>query len=176
MASVAAASTISAPWHVLWTRSHFEDIVSDQLTAKGFHPFVPKVECWTFRRGARSVVRLPLFASYVFLNDVLDKPRHVEVRKTRGLVGILGEGWDRPAAVPGEEVEAIRRIAESGLPARPHPYLREGRRVRIAAGPLADVEGVLLRVRLDKGLVVVSVSLLQRSVAVEIDCTRVVPV
>jgi transcription antitermination factor NusG len=172
---VISVEATRAPWHVIWTHSHFEDLVGEQLVAKGFHPFVPKVDAWTRRGGARQIKRVPLFASYLFLNDALDKPRHVEVRKTRGLVDVLGESWDRPATVPDAEIEAIRRITDSGLTAMPHPYLREGRRVRIAAGPLADVEGILVKVRPDKGLVVVSVNLLQRSVAVEVDCTRVVP-
>jgi transcription antitermination factor NusG len=63
----------------------------------------------------------------------------------------------------------------SRLPALAHPYLKEGRRVRIVRGPLAGVEGILASARLDKGLLVLSVDLLQRSVAVEVDCTQVVP-
>jgi transcription antitermination factor NusG len=58
----------------------------------------------------------------------------------------------------------------------PHPYLRHGHRVRIIDGPLMDVEGVLLRLNATKGVLVLSVNLLQRSVAVEVDCTRVAPV
>ena len=164
----------AAPWHVVWTHSNSEDLVSGQLAAAGFHPFVPKIEQWTRRNGSRRAVRVPLFAGYLFLNDGLDKTRHVEVRKARGVVAILGEGWDRPAAVPGVEIEAIRKVVDTRVPAFAHPYLKEGRRVRIEAGPLAGVEGILVRFRPDKGLVVLSVDLLQRSVAVEVDCTHVV--
>lgn len=163
-----------APWHVLWTHSHCEDLVAGQLSAAGFHPFVPRVESWTRRNGARRAVRVPLFPGYLFLNDALDKTRHVEARKARGVVAILGEGWERPAVVPETEIEAIRKVADGRVPALLHPYLREGRRVRIAAGPLAGVEGILVRIRPDKGLLVLSVDLLQRSVAVEVDCTQVV--
>ncbi|PYQ38628.1 MAG: hypothetical protein DMF77_23610 [Acidobacteria bacterium] len=98
----------------------------------------------------------------------------MEVRKARGVVAILGEGWERPAVVPEAEMEAIQKLVDARVPALLHPYLKEGRRVRIAAGPLAGVEGILVRVRSDKGLVVLSVDLLQRSVAVEVDCTHVV--
>ena len=76
--------------------------------------------------------------------------------------------------VPHAEMDSIRKLVDAGMPALLHPYLKEGRRVRIAEGPLAGVEGVLLKIRLDKGLVVLSVDLLQRSVAVEVDCTQVV--
>jgi transcription antitermination factor NusG len=121
------------------------------------------------------MVTVPLFPGYLFLNDALDKARHVEVRKARGVVSILGDGWDRPAVIPDAEMDAIRKIVEARVPAFAHPYLREGNRVRIEEGPLAGVEGVLVRVRPDKGLLVLSVDMLQRSVAVEVDCTQVVP-
>lgn len=165
---------MGAPWHVLWTHSNCEDLVGGQLRAAGFHPFVPRVESWARRNGSRRAVRVPLFPGYVFLNDALDKARHVEVRKARGVVAVLGEGWERPAVVPEGEIEAIRKLADARVPAFLHPYLKEGRRVRIESGPLAGVEGILLRVRPDKGLLVLSVELLQRSVAVEVDCTQVV--
>lgn len=169
------AGPVPAPWHVLWTHSRCEDLVHDQLVALGLHPFVPKIEAWSHRGGGRRRTRVQLFPGYLFLNDVLDKARHVEVRKARGLVGVLGERWDRPAVVPPAEIEAIRALVDSRLPALAHPYLKEGRRVRIVRGPLAGVEGILASARLDKGLIVLSVDLLQRSVAVEVDCTQVVP-
>jgi transcription antitermination factor NusG len=164
----------SAPWHVLWTHSNCEDLVSAQLTSAGFHPFVPKIEQWARRNGSRRVVKVPLFAGYLFLNDALDKSRHVQVRKARGVVAILGEGWERPAVIPEPEIEAIQKVVEARVPTLLHPYLKEGSRVRIEAGPLAGVEGILVRLRPDKGLLVLSVDLLQRSVAVEVDCTHVV--
>jgi transcription antitermination factor NusG len=169
-----AAGGSGAPWHVLWTNSHCEDLVCRQLATKGFHPFVPRIETWTRRRNSRRLVMAPLFPGYLFLNDALDKARHVEVRKARGVAAILGERWDRPAVIPDAEIDAIRKVVEAGVPAFVHPYLKEGRRVRIADGPLAGVEGILLRVRHDKGVVVVSVNMLQRSVAVEVDCSEVV--
>ena len=69
----------------------------------------------------------------------------------------------------------MQRLLDTMLPVVAHPYLQEGQRVRIVEGPLADVEGILVHGKPSKGLLVVSVHLLQRSVAVEIDCTLVVP-
>jgi transcription termination/antitermination protein NusG len=168
-----ASAPPQAPWHVLWTRSHCESSVHGHLAARGFHPFLPKVPTWSWRAGRRHRIATPLFPGYLFLNDTLDRTSHVELRKTPGLAAVLGERWDLPAAVPPEEVESIRRLVESGAEVAAHPYLREGRRVRIAAGPLAGLEAVLVRHRPDKGLVVVSVHLLQRSVAVELDSADV---
>jgi transcription termination/antitermination protein NusG len=162
-------------WHVLWTRSHCEEMVQDQLLAKGFHPFLPTLQVWSRRRGKPHQVSVPMFPGYLFVNDLLDKPAHVEVRRSRGLVGILGQGWDRPAVVPSPEVEAIRSVVKARVPALAHPFLREGRRVRIVDGPLRDVEGILVQSKAERGLVVLSVELLQRSVAVEVDASAVVP-
>jgi transcriptional antiterminator NusG len=168
-------SPAATPWHVLWTHSHCEEMVYEQLAVRRFHPFLPKIGVWSARAGRRHLVRAPMFPGYLFLNDRLDKAAHIEVRKARGLARILGERWDRPAVVPQGEIDAIRRLAVSGEPAFAHPYLREGQRARIVSGPLAELEGILLKSRPEKGLLVLSVHMLQRSVAVEVDCTRVVP-
>jgi transcription antitermination factor NusG len=158
-------------WHVLWTRSHCEALVGDQLAAKGFRVFLPTVEVWSRRAGVRRRIRVPMFPGYVFLHHALDKWSDVEVRKARGLVTILGDSWERRDVVPPAEIEAARRLSDARLPVMSHAYLREGQRVRITRGPLADVEGILVRTKPGKGLLVVSVELLRRSVAVEVDCT-----
>lgn len=161
-------------WYVLWTCSHCEQLVYDQLASKGFHLFLPKIEVWSRRGGLSHRIRVPMFPGYLFLHHAMDRTSYVEVRKARGLVRVLGEGPDRLAAVPDREVEAIQRVLRAQLPALPHPFLREGQRVRITRGPLADVEGILVRLKPNKGLLVLSIGLLQRSVAVEVDCTLVV--
>jgi transcription antitermination factor NusG len=165
----------SSAWHALWTRSHCEQLVHDQLAAKGFDLFLPRIEQWSRRGGLRHRIQVPMFAGYVFLHAAMDKSSYVEVVKARGLVAILGERWDQLATIPDEEIDAIRRIVDARVPALPYPYLREGQRVRITRGPLTDVEGILVRTNPNRGLLVVSVDLLQRSVAAHVDCTWVVP-
>jgi transcription antitermination factor NusG len=162
-------------WYVLWTRSNCEQQVHDQLCAKGFAPFLPRVEVWSRRGVVRQIARVPMFPGYLFLRHAMDKTAYIEIVKAQGLVRILGERWDRLAAVPEMEVDAIQRVVRERLPVRRWAYLREGQRVRITRGPLADVEGVLVRDKPNKGMLVVSVHMLQRSVAVEVDCTLVVP-
>jgi transcription termination/antitermination protein NusG len=162
-------------WHVLWTRSNCEQLVLEQLVSKGFHTFLPTIETWANAREGRLRRRVPLFRGYLFLHHALDRWSDVEVRKARGLVAILGDGWDRRAVVPHAEVDAIRTLVQSAQPVFPYPYLTAGQRVRITRGPLENVEGVLVRTRPDKGLLVVSVELLRRSVAVEVDCTFATP-
>lgn len=168
-----SASTDSR-WHVLWTRSNCEQLVNDQLAAKGLRIFLPKIDLWARRGGLRRRCRVPMFPGYLFLQHAMDKATYIEVCKATGLVRLLGERWDRLAVVPNGEIDAIELVLRSELPALPHPYLREGQRVRITRGPLADLAGILIRNKPNKGLVIVSIHMLQRSVAVEVDCTSVV--
>ena len=165
------AESVTPRWRVLWTHSNCEQLVHDQLAAKGFDMFLPTVEAWCRRRGVRRLSRVPLFGGYLFLRHAMDKASYLEVYKTRGLVRLLGERWDRLDVVPDSEIEAIQKLLHTDLPILPYPYLRDGQRVRITGGPFADVEGILVRANPKKGFLVVSVNLLRRSIAVHVDCT-----
>jgi transcription antitermination factor NusG len=164
--------TAAPQWRVLWTRSNCEQLVHDQLARKGFDLFLPIVETWVKHGRERRRHRAPLFSGYVFLRHAVDKATYLEVCKTRGLVRLLGERWDQLDAVPDSDIESIQRIVQSDVPILPHPYLREGQRIRITRGPLADIEGILVRANPKTGLLVVSVHMLQRSIAVHLDCTQ----
>lgn len=160
-------------WYALYTRSHCEQLVYDQLTARGFHLFLPRIDVWSQRAGKQRLISMPMFPGYLFLRHTMDKMSYIDVRKARGLVRILGERWDRLGVVPDAEIEAIQRVLNTPLPILPHPYLREGQRVRITHGPLTGIEGILLQSKPAKGLLILSVDLLQRSVAVEVDWSMV---
>jgi transcriptional antiterminator NusG len=161
-------------WYALWTHSHCEQLVMNQLDAKGFELFLPTVGVWSRRAGVRHRIRRPLFPGYLFLRDQLSGQRYVEILKAKGLVGILGGRNGSPDQIEDSEIDSIRALVLSDLPVLPHPYLRTGQRVRITDGPLADVEGILVDRRADKGLLVLSVHLFRRSVAVEVDCASAV--
>lgn len=166
-------------WHVLWTRSNSERLVSDQLVAKGYEIFLPMIHQLALGsvRGRREPVRrVPMFKGYLFLRHRIDRTAFLDVSNTRGLVHILGARWDRLAQVPDEELASIKRAEESHEPLLPYPYLKAGSRVRITRGMLNNAEGILVRTDLAKGLLVISVSLLRRSVAVKVNCADVVPV
>jgi transcription antitermination factor NusG len=162
-------------WYALWTHSHCERLVYDHLTAKGFQAFFPTIEVWSRRGGLRHRIQVPMFPGYLFVHHAMDKAGYIAVRQTRGLVSVLGERWDRLSVIPDQEIYSIQALRDSRLPVLPHTFLRDGERVRIVRGPLADAEGILLRQKPSTGLLVLSIELLQRSVAVEIDCTLVVP-
>jgi len=165
----------SQHWYAVWTRSHFEQLVAEQLAWKGFRIFLPRMSVWSSRGGVRHVIQVPMFAGYLFVNEDIDKKKYIEVHKARGVVGILGERWDSLSPIASKEIEAVRQIVEARLPIAPHPFLEAGQRVRIISGPLKDVEGFFVENKAKKGLLVISIELLQRSVAVQVDCTRVVP-
>jgi transcription antitermination factor NusG len=112
---------------------------------------------------------MPLFPGYVFVHLALrERLRVLQVPGVARLVGFDGH----PVAVPEEEVTRIREFLERGLRAEPHPYLTVGRRVRLRSGPLAGTEGFLLR-RKGNFRVVVSMELIQRAVAVDVDVADV---
>jgi len=166
-----SAETLIKPWRVLWTHSNCERLVHDQLAVRGFDLFLPTTEAWSRRGRVRTRARVPLLRGYLFVRHDMDRASYLEVCKARGLVRVLGERWDRLDVVPDSELEAIRRLADSEFTVLPYPYLRHGQRVRITEGPLANIEGILVDTNPKKGLLVVSVELLCRSVAVQLDCT-----
>ena len=161
-------------WYALWTHSHCERLVSGQLDARGFEVFLPTIGMWSRRAGVKHRIRRPLFPGYLFVRDDLSGSRYVELLKARGLVGVLGGQDGAPGAIPEIEIDAIRALVKSDLPASPYPYLQAGQRVRIHEGPLAGVEGILVDRHAGKGFLVLSVHLFRRSVAVEVNCASAV--
>src|SRR5262249_30030975 len=142
--SLAGVPVTDAPsavrWHALWTRSHCERLVHDQLAARGVSVVLPEVDVWSTRGGSRRLIPVPMFAGYLFLRAAMSKLSYLDVIKARGLVRILGEQWDRLDVVPDGQIEALQRLVAARVPVLTHPFLREGQRVRIPRRPLAGTE------------------------------------
>lgn len=170
-----AAGADVGSWYALWTNAHCEQLVYDQLLQKGFDALLPTVDVWSRRRGVRRLIPAPMFPSYLFVRGIIDKHAYIEINKVRGLVCMLGERWDRLTTIPDGEMQAIARVSAVREPVMPYPYLKEGQRTRITSGPLAGVEGILVESRPQQGLLVLSLHLLHRSVAVVVDGCDVVP-
>jgi transcription antitermination factor NusG len=171
-----AATQNQLGWHVLWTRSNCERVVHDQLAQKGYDVFLPQIQQWNLRKhGGLQATRVPMFKGYLFLRHAIDKTAYLDICKADGLVAILGSRWDRLARVPNNEIDAIRFAVDSELPTTPYPYLEAGDKVRITHGSLASAEGILIKTEQTRGLFILSVNLLRRSVAVEVHCANVVP-
>jgi transcription termination/antitermination protein NusG len=172
-------------WYAIWTRSHCERLVEQQLTARGFSPFLPEVATLrhssaqaarkTAGRAARHNVKAaPMFPGYLFVLDAMTKERYVEILGVRGIVRVLEDGWTRLTPVPESDIDAIRHIVESGVAVFPHPLLRHGDRVRVVDGPLSGIEGIFVTDSQQKGRLVVTIDLLGRSVALEVSGEDVV--
>jgi transcription antitermination factor NusG len=158
-------------WWALYTSHRHEKAVARTLQAKGFEVFLPlcqSIRRWTDRQ---KVLSLPLFPGYVFVRGGLT--RRVEVMTTPGVQMILFHG-ERVAIIPEIEIQAIQQMTRGPYYAEPHPYLQCGERVQVQRGVLAGVDGILVR---KKNLyrLILSVELLARSVAVEIDAADLEP-
>jgi len=162
-------------WYVLWTHSNCEMSVHEQLSAKGYNLFLAMIDKRSNGQARNHLYRVPMFSGYVFIHHAIDKYDYLNICKTKGVVSILGPRWDRLAQIPEREIETIRLAASSPQACVPYPYLKSGDRVRITRGALENIEGILVKTEADKGLLVITVDLLRRSVAVEVDCRHVVP-
>lgn len=152
-------------WYAIRVRSRSEVIVSSMLGNRGYEVFLPIYESrrkWSDRIKS---VRLPLFPGYTFCR--FDACQRRAVITTSGILSIIGSG-NGPTPINDDELSSIRAIVRSGVAAQPWPFLKEGQRVCVKAGPLAGVEGVVLRVS-NRERIVVSITLLGRSVAAEIE-------
>ncbi len=155
----------SQPWFAIYTRHQHEKTVASALSSKGFNTYLPLYQSRSQWKDRVKRLLLPLFPCYVFLQGGLDRP--LDILSTPGVCNIVAQAG-RPAAIPEEEVEAVRRITASDSPVERHAFMKSGDRVRIKSGALQGVEGFLVRQKNSLRLVL-SVSILGSSASVEVD-------
>jgi transcriptional antiterminator NusG len=154
-----------ARWYAVRTRSRFEATTSAAFRDKGFTEFLPTYLSRRQWSDRVKELRLPLFPGYVFCRfDASDQYR---VLNSPGVVHIVGAG-DTPLPIEDVEIDTVRKICESPLSAAPWLDPVAGQRVIIVRGPLRGVEGTFVRMK-DQCRLVVSISLLRRSVSTELD-------
>lgn len=168
---VGASCRSPLQWFALRVRSNYEQPVSSLLSAKGIEEFLPTYRSRRIWSDRVRDVRLPLFPGYVFCRIPMEE-RSLALATT-GVVNMLGV-QGRPLPIDDQEIAAVRQMIESKSLVEPWPFLRIGQRVKVRRGPLAGVEGILLKVK-DSCRLVVSLTLLGRSVATEIDAAYVSP-
>lgn len=167
-----ADSAAEPYWYAIQTRSRHEKVVRDQLTAKHIPQLLPLWRKRSVWRDRIKMVEVPLFSGYVFGHFALqEKVAILEIAGVARIVGINGKA----IPVPDEQINAVRIMVERQLPYDPHPYLVEGMRVRIQRGLLAGAEGILVAKK-QKHRLVISVDLIQQSVAVDVDRADVEPI
>jgi transcription antitermination factor NusG len=167
---VTAESQLSdSSWYALYTRHQHEKMVDQVLTNKGFDTFLPLYATTHNWKDRTKALTLPLFPCYVFLKGGIE--RRLQILTTPGIYGLVSSAG-QPAAIPGMEIEAIRRAVESGTRVEAHPFLKCGNRVRVKSGPLAGIEGILVRKK-NISRLVLSVEILGTAAAIEIAAFQV---
>src|SRR5208283_5186041 len=158
-------------WYAAYTSANHEKKAAAEISRRGVESFLPlyrTVRRWSDRRVE---LQMPLFPGYVFVHLALRE--RLRVLLVPGVAKLVGFGG-LPAALPDEQIEALRAGLDKQMLAKPHPYLVAGRRVSIVRGPLCGAQGVLVRKK-SVFRVVLSLELIMRSVAVEVDAADVEP-
>ena len=156
-------------WFAIQTLSRHEKVVRNQLEMRNVEHFLPtmkRLSQWTDRKKE---VEVPLFAGYCFARFSL--ANRLPVLQSQGVVRVVGSGG-RPEPIPDEEIESLRIIINSPSDYVCCPYLKEGMIVKVIRGPLQGVKGRLVREARPCRLVL-SISLIQRAVTIEIDAASV---
>ncbi len=160
-------------WFAVQTRPRHEKKVNLDLREKGIHSFLPlhrEKRNWSDRQ---QWIELPLFSQYVFVRVPTTGESRTRVLQTRGIVQFVGVPG-RGTPIPDQQIESLQAIADHRIPVTPYEFLRIGKRVRIRGGALNGLEGVLAAIKNDRSLVI-SVDLIQKSVAIRIEGFEVEP-
>jgi transcription antitermination factor NusG len=160
------------PWFALQVRTRQEVSIAQQLKGQGYERFLPLYKLRKRWSDRIKEVETPLFPGYLFCR--FNPQDRLPILRTPGVIQIVGFN-NGPAAVDEAEIQSIQTLVSAGVPHQPWPFLAAGDRVRIESGPLLGLEGILIDVKRSHRLVL-SVTLLQRSVAVEIDSALVTAV
>jgi transcription antitermination factor NusG len=166
-----AAAYQQAHWYAVYTVSRHEKVVARQMNGNGLDHFLPLYKSVRRWKDRRKELELPLFPGYVFVRIAFQD--RLRVQKLTGVLQIVSFNG-KPASLPENEIDALRNGLARNAWLEPHPYLKVGRRVRVRNGPMAGVDGILVR-RKDKFRLVLSVDLIRQAVALEVDGADVEP-
>ncbi|MGA2939402.1 MAG: UpxY family transcription antiterminator [Syntrophobacteraceae bacterium] len=161
-------------WYALYVQVNHEKEVVKRLEQKEMDCFLPLMETWSKRRDRRKKIQLPMFPGYVFVHVLLASNVHLTVVKTPGALSLLHNSQG-PLSIPSYQIENLRTMINAIQPIEIHSYLRQGDWVHVVRGPLAGCIGILNRVDLHKGRLIVSVDIIKKSVSVELDLEDVEP-
>ena len=166
------SSAAATAWFAIKVKSRHEKVVSELLKSKGYDEFLPLYLRRTMS-GKRTLEAhsIPLFPSYLFCRF---NPRwRLPILSTRGVVQIVKYG-QVPAEIDERVVESVRALTASGIELSPHPYIGVGDEVTIHGGPLDGINGLMVKHKSGERIVV-SIHMIQRSVALEIDLRYIRP-
>jgi transcription antitermination factor NusG len=158
-------------WYAVLTRSRQEKIAAsmlDYVAVANFLPLITQERRWSDRK---QTVSMPLFPGYLFVRIVRSSDILLRVLKVPGVVDFV-RNRNGPMAIPENEIENVHAVLSHGAGCSPHSFLKAGDRVRVVRGALTGVEGTLIRSGSQSKLVI-SVEMIQRSVAVNVDSSDV---
>lgn len=158
-------------WYAAYTAARHEKRVAEQLARRSVEAYLPLYEAVHRWKDRRKKVQLPLFPGYLFIRMPLAE--RLKVLSLPGVVRLVGFNG-QPTPLPDAEIEAMR-LGLRDLRAEPHPYLKVGQRVRVRSGSFEGWEGILVRKK-ESFRVVLSIDMIMRSIAVEVDSADVEPV
>lgn len=169
--SVVAADFATTRWYAAQTCSRHEKRISEYLQARGVSSFLPLYSAQRRWADRKVKVELPLFPGYLFVHIPLTE--RLRVLELPGVVRLVSA---RGQAVPiaDAEIDSLRQGLSSGGNAEPHPFIKVGEKVQVIAGPFAGCTGILVRKK-DSLRLVVSLDIIMRSVAVEVDACDIEP-
>lgn len=159
-------------WFALRVRSNYERVAAMHLRSRGIEEFSPTYKAESQWSDRKKQVDRSVFPGYVFCR--VDPEDRLPVLSVPGVVNLVAFGKG-PEPIPDHEIEGVRKLVASGLLLAPWPFLKAGQRVLIEHGPLTGVEGILQEIKKTYRLVV-SITLLQRSVSAEIDRAWIRPI
>ncbi len=158
----------SHEWYALHTRSRFEQKVYDGLVGKSLEAFLPRIEVISRRKDRRKKILVPMIPGYVFIRSVLEAEEYYRIIETVGVVRIVANKG-KPLPATKEEISSLMILDGTDRTVQNRVYMKRGDLVMIVEGPLKGLVGFYLRHKGKTDKVVVSVELLQRSLAVVID-------
>ena len=155
-------------WYAIHTRSHFEQKVYDGFCGKSIEAFLPRCQVISRRRDRRKKIFVPLLPGYVFAHTDLNPSEYLDILKTVGVVRMVGfEG--KPVPASEEEISSLMILVGTDRTEQNRTYMKSGDRIMIMEGPFKGLVGFYLRHKGKSDKVVVSIELLRRSLAVEIE-------
>ncbi len=163
----------SPRWYALYTRSRFEKKLMTELSDRSIEVFLPMREILSRWKDRKKRIWVPLFAGYIFVNQVDTPENRYRVLNIPGAVRFVGhEGHAEP--IPDDQIHAVRRFLEASISIDPYPYIVVGQRVEIIAGALKGLVGILIQKK-GRFRFVLKVDLIRQAVSVEVDASDVRP-
>ena len=165
-------ATSVEPWFALRVKSNFEWVASTNLRQRGYREFLPTYTIRSRWSDRSKLLERPLFPGYVFCS--FNPERRIRVLTAPGVLHIVGFG-KQLVPIDEFEIKTLWATLQSGVPLQPWPYLKSGETVLVERGPLRGLEGLVSEFK-GRHRLIVSITLLQRSIAAEIDREVVRPI